>query len=55
MPSELLVGYGSSTARECRPTQSELIDMHLVAIEDYLTAYFAPPPPPAAPPTATGS
>ncbi|MBN9122165.1 MAG: hypothetical protein J0I06_24000 [Planctomycetes bacterium] len=36
--------------------QSDLIDTHLVAIENYVTAYFAPPPPaPAAPPTATGS
>jgi hypothetical protein len=35
--------------------QSELIDTHLVAIENYVTAYFAPPPPPAAPPAAAGS
>lgn len=39
--------------------QSKLIDTHLVAIEDYVTAYFAPPPPPAppapTPPGATGS
>lgn len=28
--------------------QSELIDTHLVAIEDYVTAYFAPPPSAAA-------
>ena len=32
--------------------QSVLIDTHLVTIEDYVTAYFAPPP---VPPTATGS
>ena len=32
--------------------QSQLIDTHLVAIEQYVTAYFPPPPPPAA---ATGS
>ena len=31
--------------------QSQLIDTHLVAIEQYVTAFFAPPPPPA----ATGS
>ncbi|MCI0704138.1 MAG: hypothetical protein L0241_24030 [Planctomycetia bacterium] len=49
--------------------QSVLIDTHLVAIEDYVTAYFAPPsppptppatppppsPPPSQPPAATGS
>ena len=36
--------------------QSELIDTHLVAVEDYVTAHFAPPPPPAPPaPGAAGS
>ena len=33
--------------------QSQLIDTHLVAIEQYVTAFFAPPPSP--PTTATGS
>ena len=32
--------------------QSQLIDAHLVAVEQYVTAFFAPPP---SPPAATGS
>jgi hypothetical protein len=32
--------------------QSQLIDTHLFAIENYVTAHFAPPPPPAPPPPA---
>jgi hypothetical protein len=39
------------TSRYAAIVQSVLIDTHLVAIEDYVTAFFAPPPPAA----ATGS
>jgi hypothetical protein len=35
--------------------QTILIDQKLVAIENYVNAFFAPPPPPAPPATATGS
>lgn len=36
--------------------QADLIDTHLVAIENYVTAYFAPPAAPGpSPATATGS
>jgi len=42
-------------ARYAATVQSVLIDTHLVAIEDYVAAFFAPPSPPAAPPVATGS
>lgn len=51
--------YGTAaqfTARFSAATvQAELIDTHLAAIEDYVTAYFAPPPAPSSGPTATGS
>lgn len=35
--------------------QSHLIDIHLVAIERYVAAFFAPPLPPPAPAAAAGS
>lgn len=51
--------YGTAaqfTARFSATTvQSELIDTHLAAIEDYVTAYFTPPSAPPSGPTATGS
>lgn len=53
--------YGTAaqfTARFSAATvQSELIDTHLAAIEDYVNAHFAPPPAPPPPvgPAATGS
>jgi hypothetical protein len=49
--------YGTANqfaaAYSAATVQSQLIDTHLVAIENYVTAFFAPPVPPSAPPPAT--
>ena len=56
-PRPVRPSTGRSMTSTATTVQSELIDTHLVVIEDYVTAYFAPPPPvppSAPPPTAPG-